>query len=72
MLYIWSFTSKMAFIFGASLYPSIGKINARISTPNKSFKNIIIYVLEVDVPMVLGFYILDKEKIIVENIYNSM
>lgn len=64
--------SPVAFKFGDGCFPSIGKISIRIPTPGQSFIHMYLDIVQPDVPMLLGLDVLDKEKLIVDNVENAV
>ncbi len=64
--------SHTRFKFGDSTYPSLGSIQIRIPTPNESFLKIEMDVFEADVPMLLGLDIMDRDRLVPNNLLNEL
>ena len=62
--------SRSEFKFGDGTFKSKGKIKVRIPTPDGSFIEIDIDVVEADVPMLLGIDVMDRERIVANNVTN--
>ena len=64
--------SVTRFKFGDGTFPSLGKIEARIPTPNGSYLKIDMRVLSTDVHMLLGLDVLDRKSIVANNVHNEL
>lgn len=62
--------SDYSFMFGDGLHLSLGSIEVRIPTPDGTFIAIEIDVVSADVPLLLGIDVLDREKLVADNVDN--
>ena len=64
--------SRTFFRFGDGCFSSIGIIPVRIPCPDGSFIHFNIDVVQEDVPMLIGLDILDREKLVADNVSNVL
>ena len=64
--------SMTAFRFGDGTFQSLGSIPVRIPTPDGKFISIEMDVVQADVPMLIGLEVLDRERLIPDNVANKL
>lgn len=64
--------SGYAFRFGYGLYATLGTIEVRIPMPDGSFLAMKVDVVDADVPLLLGIDTLDREKLVADNVRNTL
>jgi len=64
--------SKFAFRFGNEVFASLGTIPVRIPTPDGSFLGLDMDVVEANIPMLVGLDVLDREKLVADNVQNKL
>jgi len=64
--------SSVKFKFGDGGFPSEGTLLVRIPTPDGSFIALRIDVVQADIPMLLGLDVMDREKLVANNVLNEL
>lgn len=62
--------SHYSFMFGGGLYASLGSMEMRIPTPDGAFLALSVDVVRAKVPMLLGIDVLDRERLLADNVEN--
>lgn len=64
--------SLMTFVFGDGSCDSLGTLEIRMPLPNGSFLPLLIDVVKADIPLLLGLEILDRERLVADNVDNIL
>ena len=64
--------SFYSFRFGDTRYMSLGRMTIRIPTPDESFLEFTVDVVEPDVPLLIGIDVLDKHSLVADNVKNVL
>lgn len=63
---------RTSFLFGDTLQQSLGKIVVRLPTRDGAFFTFKAYVVEANVPLLLGLEVLDRERLVADNVENVL